>query len=135
MSIVIVSGVLLSWSWPVGWIGLSTLEKLQDELLRLPEHEVPIELLLVEQIGKMLCSAAEDVQGGVVQLHDDCHDAPLSLPRAAPPVPHHSVNPSAKTISLGDSGVPRRLTSRVLKRLSPLSPGRGFVTFFRPLPH
>ena len=48
MSIVIVSGVLLSWSWPVGWIGLSTLEKLQDELLRLPEHEVPVELLLVE---------------------------------------------------------------------------------------
>jgi hypothetical protein len=47
---------------------------------------------------------------------DACHDAPLSLPRAAPPVPHHSVNPSAKTISLGDSRVPRRLTSRVLKR-------------------
>jgi hypothetical protein len=71
VSIVIVSGVLLSWSWPVGWIGLSTLEKLQDELLRLPEHEVPIELLLVEQIGEVLCSAAEDVQGGVVQLRDD----------------------------------------------------------------
>ena len=71
-------------------------------------------------IGGIFMNLCDESKSGKVwtlgPTFHGCHDAPLSLPRAAPPVPHHSVNPSAETISLGDSGVPRRLTSRVLKR-------------------